>query len=436
MYFSFSGDLLTEEMIVYDKWLFSQAGAERQSSYNSKELRLFFYGYHSAIVKCRDFFRYVLELPERDSFIPHGRRYGRYRDMDPVAYADQLMREECDLSEKDIERFVNRWNATACKKTFSVSFGDDNESLMMPATVYLSASPFKIKFAHLYFKKKANIAKRLPTLRGIPTIDLSQTNLPNTAFPSSLDNIVVHKVGQGLCVEINENDGGDTGGILYDVGLTLSEEQSDAKFKEVKARLNQVSPRVIIVSHLHLDHFVGVKLLSDSAFNNAVWVVSWRQNGRISESAKRLVAYLYLKNWRVYFVNSPNVTKTIQCGAVTYELGQGAGRKVGGTSACNNSSLLLKIAQNGKDVLLTGDCIYSAIPFQNSSFDFLQVPHHGCDLKGKTDVRKFKAKPGGVAVISFGYNTYNHPNFMHSKELIDNGFSVKHTLSDKVEFHF
>lgn len=322
-----------------------------------------------------------------------------------------------------MECFIKIWNDTFKHQLFDLKFCCNAK---IKANIYFCASPFETKQRSIKF---TSCNKTLPTLSN----DII-TKLTNKTTISSLnfepEKITTYYVGQGNFSKITCKGEKE---IIFDIGLSTFEPHTN--FKNSIDEIAKVNPEYIIISHLDIDHFLGVQYLDSGIFDSANWIISI--HGNLTQSALRLIAYINSKNKNNLYLYD-NCGQQLITGIVS--LYQGTGQKILTCNSKNNGGLILKIKHNDKTALLPGDCIYDAMPrCLEGDYNFLLVPHHCCKILQNSNISNFLPKYNGEqAVISYGKNPYGHPNPNHMAQLALQNFEVSLTYEkiDPIVFEF
>ena len=413
-----SGEIFTDEMIAYDQQLFNL----REKCKN--EARIFFYGYSDLKITLNIFLNFMTEAGvalEKCYDPPCKGRFKPYNTCKLLNEAEYGM----EFSSA-IDCFVFRWNDEKNGKMFNIEFCVDSN---LTTNVYFSASPFKIQGTRIKFLKCSD--------KSTPEISPNELSAVMKKFPDLLlelpdpKRIDTYNVGQGNFSTISCVDGKE---MTFDLGFTKSE--NHLNYPIAKNKQENLDSDVVFISHLDIDHFLGVAYIPQTMFQKK-WIVSVHEI--LTASAKRLVAYLYYNNLsNTWFVS--DCGQSIAIG--NYLFGQGSGRKIGNCTKINTGSLLLKLSFNGKTALLPGDCVYTGIHKAfHGEYDFLLVPHHCCDLEKQNDIDKFPATyhERSMAILSYGIgNSFGHPNNDHKRRLKQqNKYKISETPGNNIiSFHF
>lgn len=232
--------------------------------------------------------------------------------------------------------------------------------------------------------------------------------------------VTIYGVGQGNLSIINTIDDQ----IMYDIGFTLFEEHNQAKFGNSINAIQNFNGSTVIISHLDVDHILGVIYAQDELFSKT-WIVPKTQ--KLSNSAKALLKYLF-KFDKVQFIDFSDSNCSMKLGK-NITLYQGNGKCTKHCNKRNSRGLLLKFiktdaAEKNKNALLTGDCLYQAWPnvLLNQKYDLVVVPHHGCCLDGQSFPDIFESNC--IKIIPSGPNPYGHPALGHINKLGKNTSTI------------
>lgn len=290
-----------------------------------------------------------------------------------------------------------------------------DDMIYVNGILIFSASPFEIEKHKLVFSSNINMVnqdidnkiKKLNELweRFYKNITLlvgeELKNEYKKIIDKKYDSLTVYNVGQGNFVYLHANN--NYYKVAFDVGI-------DIKCDNYNDNIEKLLPDAIILSHWDLDHILGIKLLKDNVMS-----ISWlapdikELEGKSSLSARRLAAYL-AKNEKLCMISKDFNNKNVFKGKYN-ELYKGSG--TGKYSTINNNhGLLLKLCMNGFDVILPGDCEYSAWPqkisFFKNKYDVMVLPHHGGSMLKKINK---DVKPYMLGIVSYGEgNNYKHPS--------------------------
>ena len=285
--------------------------------------------------------------------------------------------------------------------------------------VYFSASPFVQDIKYINFlsqyqkyddKEYEDIYSRLCTLKMSDISDNLKAFTPHE--------LIEYNVGQGNFSELISINGSKTNKIVFDPGFTYLDDHDN--FPDAKKELKRLEAECYFISHFDLDHILGVIYLQDSQFcKNVLWISSDPIPKYTKLSAKRLIKFLHenaefriikrLPNKNVFdFNNNIKIYK----GTST-------------PSDINGTGIMISVSGANKNALLPGDCLYKYwddIVVSSASYDYLIAPHHGC----KTKWVRISTNQGSTVIVPVGKKQkkdYHHPNYDHLEELSSIGFS-------------
>lgn len=238
-------------------------------------------------------------------------------------------------------------------------------------------------------------------------------SIPVMADPFDDAGIIFVDVGQGDCIHIKTDSGKnyliDGGGDAdYDVGMKT------LKPYLLKNGVSKVD--AAFVTHLHEDHYGGIKSLSAEGMVDMVGV--YEANRQMEEDLKKElrsdVIYLH-RGYRI------DLDDNVSIEVIAPEPGSEKDYKkmLEDEEDENKSSLILKVKYKGISLLVTGDIdeegetelirkYRSELPC-----DIMKVPHHGSKYSS-SEMFIQKTEPA-LAVFQVGRNNYGHP----SSEVID-----------------
>ena len=198
--------------------------------------------------------------------------------------------------------------------------------------------------------------------------------------------VTVLDVNQGDSIHIHQN----TCDILIDTGKSDEYDSVINYFRN----LNISDIDILVITHFHDDHY-----------GEALDIIS-------SLNVKTLVVGNYHKHFENYKQIVLDKNDVIGCGDLSFvNLNQA------NNSNENNNSLVLYGKIGNDDWLFTGDIEKEIedmiIEEYRLNVDILKVPHHGSITSSSK--RFIEGLNPQDAIISVGYNNYNHPN----KEIID-----------------
>lgn len=293
------------------------------------------------------------------------------------------------------------------------------------ATFFCSASPFK-----LYYKKI--IFESIKVDMSVCDASLSRLQeLRNTDITDDLLNfkpciLREYNVGQGNFSElIDENKNKK---IVFDPGMTYLDDHDN--FLGSRKELETLNAECFFISHFDLDHILGIIYLNDFQFTkDKLWIIPKPEKINVSQNAKRLIWYLhntsklrYIEDSNLANVFHFNTNITIYKGTAPFK-----GKKDSVYTNC--SGIMISVNGITKSALLTGDCLYnywsSKIlgPSGSIKYDYLIVPHHGCNIKQLASI-KILGNQDATAIVPVGIKQkhYHHPNFDHIDRVSKNGF--------------
>ena len=258
--------------------------------------------------------------------------------------------------------------------------------------------------------------------------------------------VKVHNVGQAnhisICFDSNQY-------VQFDIGIT--KDKKDLKKIRAKHNCNQGTGMfcydatgVVILSHWDLDHISGVTDAGQSIYQKQ-WIVpsfeSLLGGNNLSLFALTLMAHLQLRNNNnLYIIAEDCVRQKIYDNGNNMQIwtGQRAStssnnaNKKYSISAANNFGLIVTLTNNGKTVLLPGDCDYEVLPdyLKNQDYDCLVVPHHCSKMSKVPFPQTCQSDKERIAIISYGKNNYKHPNVAHKRDLKKHKYEIKTTAKD------
>lgn len=206
-------------------------------------------------------------------------------------------------------------------------------------------------------------------------------------------------VGQGDCLHIRA--GGKN--ILIDGGGNYNYNVGKSTLKPYLLKNGVTRVDIAIATHLHTDHYQGLKELSQVYRIKKLGVYEANSvNDNTLQKEFKADDILYLAAGDVITV-SKNVSIEI--------LSPAAGNALDEKDE-NKNSLVLRVNVKGISVLMTGDIDEngekSLLPAADVKADILKVAHHGSRY---SSCEKFiEAAAPELAVIQVGRNTYGHPS--------------------------
>ena len=220
--------------------------------------------------------------------------------------------------------------------------------------------------------------------------------------------IVFVDVGQGDCIHIRTpsgknylvDGGGDTD---YDVGV-----------KTLKPYLLKNGVRKIdaaFVTHLHEDHYGGIKSLSAEGMIDMIGVYEANRYKKAELEAELDSEILYVHKGYSFNLDDDIVLEVISPEA---ESENNYRSMLENEEDENKMSLIMKITYKGKTLLVTGDIDEEGerdlIKKYSSelSCDIMKVPHHGSKYSSSEEF--VKVTNPALAVFQVGRNNYGHPS--------------------------
>lgn len=265
--------------------------------------------------------------------------------------------------------------------------------------------------------------------------------LDNMFKTTSKYKVRVLNVGQANCIFIINQKTNDK--IFFDVGrpnpgfcvakkwYPNRDLKPNTNVKKNLAYLHNLTPKYIIVSHWHLDHFAAFNLLNDYG-RDCTWILPSIENDKDIKSANRLFKYLADNGVNIQYINTTPSDGKIYDNNNGIQIIRCTGQNKGNPNA---RSLMLRI----KDTVFAADCLYEywpkALKNNLSNVKRLIVPHHCSKQNVKKSglsesnkiINSFTLVNGKEAYICVGYNKYNHPDGTHKKALKKAGFTVYET---------
>lgn len=258
--------------------------------------------------------------------------------------------------------------------------------------------------------------------------------------------VKVHNVGQAnhisICFDSNQH-------VQFDIGIT--KDKQDLKKIRAKHNCNQGTGMfcydatgVVILSHWDLDHISGVTDAGQSIYQKQ-WIVpsfeSLLGGNNLSLFALTLMAHLQLRNNNnLYIIAEDCVRQKIYDNGNNMQIWTGQRARTSSNnankkysiSAANNFGLIVTLTNNGKTVLLPGDCDYEVLPdyLKNQDYDCLVVPHHCSKMSKVPFPQTCQSDKERIAIISYGKNNYKHPNVAHKRDLKKHKYEIKTTAKD------
>lgn len=255
------------------------------------------------------------------------------------------------------------------------------------------------EYFHIYFFRK-DWKKLLTALLIILTCISAGILADRTPFDQA--ELIFVDVGQGDCLHIKTPgqkevliDGG--GKFGYNVGEKI------LKPYLLKNRITEIN--LAAATHLHLDHYEGLKQLADCYPVNQLLT-----EGKAGQYVKIEEGYWLEILW----------PKTIKPD----------------TEDENENSLIFMVHHNGLKTLITGDITAEGEAMLLETYqgtdklraDILKIPHHGSPYSSSDAF--LEAVNPKIAVISVGKNNYGHPSEIVIEKLEENGIMVFRTDLD------
>lgn len=228
-------------------------------------------------------------------------------------------------------------------------------------------------------------------------------SVPVMAEPFDDAGIVFVDVGQGDCIHIKTDSGKnyliDGGGDMdYDVG------RKTLKPYLLRNGVNKID--AAFVTHLHEDHYGGIKALADDGM---IEMIGTFDANRLAEE-KTEVEYLYLH--RGYSVNLDEDI-SLEVISPEPESDEVYRNMLENKEDENRMSLIMKVKYKGITLLVTGDIDEDGEAElvreygSELSCDIMKVPHHGS--KYSSSEAFVDAVDPVLAVFQVGRNNYGHP---------------------------
>lgn len=220
-------------------------------------------------------------------------------------------------------------------------------------------------------------------------------------------------VGQGDCLHIKA--GGKN--ILIDGGGNFNYNVGKSTLKPYLLKNGVTKIDMAIATHLHTDHYQGLKELSQTYRIKKLGVY---EANRVNESRLKKEFktddILYLAAGDVI-----NISKTVSVEILSPDRGNALDEEDE-----NKNSLVLRVNVRGVSVLMTGDIDEKGekaiISDTDVKSDILKVAHHGSRY---SSCDKFiQAAAPEIAVIQVGKNTYGHPSEEVIKRLEEHKVAV------------
>lgn len=191
----------------------------------------------------------------------------------------------------------------------------------------------------------------------------------------------------------------------------------------------------IILSHLHKDHWFGLK------YNIHAYLCSWFIPDQMRKmQIYKKVSEIVAEGGTVSVIRNDISTGllSITCGAL---LGIATSDKVYYHKTGNTLRLNAFKEKDRRNILVSGDQMYNSVPtFQKEDIDILVASHHGGDYSETNTMMDIPSASGeGELIYSYGeVNCYGHPS--HIRDYISKGWIKRHdTAVDndyEIEIHF
>lgn len=345
------------------------------------------------------------------------------------------------------------------------------EGMVVTGSILFSASPIVKRRGSLTFSKDAfnnkqyscNIDKLNELAKAYECkgniYDTNNKNILNQIKTGIPDEVTVRNVGQANNILIKCTDNSY---IQYDIGIDRSSKflkninnasAQNQKGKILQDLLSEPKPSIIILSHWDLDHILGVAYANESIYEDTIWIVPEitslckprRKIDQISLSARRLLKFLEIKNRKKLYIISESWTQAQIYGSSNgsngLQIWTGKRENINGydsvlssycLTAANNFGLIVTLTNNGKTVLLPGDCDYKVLPdnIRNQDYDCLVVPHHCSKMSRVPFPKPCPSDKQRIAIISHGVNKYGHPNGDHEKDLKAHQYTIQTTATN------
>lgn len=232
-------------------------------------------------------------------------------------------------------------------------------------------------------------------------------SVPVMRSPLSGAEVVFLDVGQGDCIHVKTNDGKnyliDGGGSAdYDTGMKI------LKPYLLKNGVKKID--IAFVSHLHEDHYGGIRSLAADGMIEKVAV--YEANRQIEEQLKsEMTAEI------IYLYGGHRVNLGKECFIEVISPEPGTSEKysemIGNSQDENDTSLIMRLNYKGMTTLITGDIDQEGELNliekygQKLDSDVMKVPHHGSKYSSSGEF--IKAVSPVLAVFQVGRNNYGHP---------------------------
>lgn len=220
-------------------------------------------------------------------------------------------------------------------------------------------------------------------------------------------------VGQGDCLHIKA--GGKN--LLIDGGGSFNYNVGKSTLKPYLLKNGVTKIDMAIATHLHTDHYQGLKELSQTYRIKKLGVYEAnRVNENHLKKEFKTDEILYLAAGDVI-----NISRDVSVEVLSPDRGNPLDEKDE-----NKNSLVLRVNVKGSSVLMTGDIDEKGektlIPNTDIKADILKIAHHGSRY---SSCEKFIAAAAPeIAVIQVGKNTYGHPSEEVIKRLEEHKITV------------
>lgn len=229
-------------------------------------------------------------------------------------------------------------------------------------------------------------------------------SIPAMSEPFDDAGIVFVDVGQGDCIHIKTDSGKN---YLIDGGGDTDYDVGRKTLKPYLLRNGVSKIDAAFVTHLHEDHYGGIKALADDGMIEMIGVFEANRLTGPETDAE----YLYLH--RGYSVN---LDDDITLEVISPEPGSDETYKkmLSNEEDENEQSLIMKVKYKGRTLLVTGDIDEDgeAELIRNYgselSCDIMKVPHHGSKYSSSEPF--VEAADPALAVFQVGRNNYGHPS--------------------------
>lgn len=255
------------------------------------------------------------------------------------------------------------------------------------------------EYFHIYFYRK-DWRKILVAFLGIMAVAVMGMMIDQTPFDQA--ELVFVDVGQGDCLHMKTPDGRN---VLIDGGGKFGYNTGEKILKPylLKNRIREID--LAAATHLHLDHYAGLKELAESYPVRQMMIVGQAGQKVLLENDYWL-ELLWPKE------KNPD------------------------TEDENENSLIFMIHHDGLKTLITGDITAEGEELlldyykgtKKLQADILKIAHHGSPYS--TSEAFVEAVNPKVAVISVGKNNYGHPSENVIEKLEENGIMVFRTDLD------